>query len=103
MTKRVSNLNYGKKIPNRRRGRKFGEFEKISTCINMNSTWLIIGVIIFVISLVLAIWGGYEKYKVKNPSSTYKAMFWGGVAAGGLSIGLIIIGAVMKPPMASVY
>ena len=69
----------------------------------MNSTWLIVGVIIFVISLVLGIWGGYEKYKVKNPSSTYKAMFWSGIAAGGLSIALIIIGAVMKPRMTSVY
>jgi hypothetical protein len=69
----------------------------------MNSTWLTIGIIIFVISLVLAIWGGYEKYKVKNPSSTYAALFWSGLAAGGLALSIIIIGAVMKPPVSSVY
>jgi O-antigen ligase len=69
----------------------------------MNRTWLIIGIVIFVISVILATLGGYKKYKNKNPSSTYTALFWSGIIAGVLSIGLIIAGVVMKSQIQTSY
>jgi O-antigen ligase len=69
----------------------------------MNPTWLIIGILILVISLSLAIFGGYKKYKTKNTSSTYTALFWSGIIAGVLSIGLVIAGVVMKPKIQAPY
>ena len=69
----------------------------------MKSTWLIVGIIVFIISLVLTIFGGYKKYSVKSTSSTYTAMFWSGIVVDVLSVILIIIALIMKPAMAASY
>ena len=69
----------------------------------MKSTWLIVGIIVFIISLVLTIFGGYKKYSVKDTSATYTAMFWSGIVADVLSVILIIVALMMKPAMAASY
>jgi hypothetical protein len=69
----------------------------------MKTTWLIVGIIVFIISLVLTIYGGYQMFKVKNTSTTYKAMYWVGIVADVLSLILIIVALVMKPAVAASY
>jgi hypothetical protein len=69
----------------------------------MKTTWLIVGIIIYIISLAMTIFAGYEKYSRKSTSTTYTAMFWSGIVVDVLSLILIIVAFMMKPKMAASY